>query len=294
MDILVRPCWSDRNGQPARSACALKGRSIETEHRVGSILLTYGLIFVVMALSLWAGAMFLQSYLYEAPQSEIYWRGPATALALTVFYLFWAFLDYRSPGSHNALFEFSTGTEEEFPQIWAVKKGKEILYEKHRTPAGKIEYVDPRTNKPFSRSDAEGIIEAIIVENKDKERFRFDADLTPDGKFKAQQGELAKYIEVDGRKRVMSEGTLGRLSERHWGLIFANLLLNLIHLVVWILAIWTLLRFTIGHAILISLVVWLVMTLVLPFAFRNVEVAARKAQAAKAQASFVNWSPECA
>jgi hypothetical protein len=57
-------------------------------------------------------------------------------------------------------------------------------------------------------------------------------------------------------------------------MVFANLLLNFLHLGVWFACLWLLLRFQWGHALGFAVVLWLALTLtILPMLFTKTEAA---------------------
>jgi hypothetical protein len=241
-----------------------------------SSVLIFALFFVGIAVVVFAGTLLLQGSFYSEPVNHLLWRAPAASLVLTLFFAGWCYLAYRSPGTYGTLFDF-TATEDEprFPQFWSVKRGKESLYEYSK---GYREYRDKTTHKRWSRSDSEGVVQAIIVEDKGGQKIRFEAELTPDGKFKTAAGEPVRYVEVGGRKRVMTDGDIGRVSTVHWGRIVGNISLNFLHLAFWFAALWLLLRFQWGHAFGLALVLWLIVTFaVMPMLFKRMEDTARGA-----------------
>ena len=247
------------------------------------LFLTYVLIFAALTALLWAGTLFFQGYIYSEPASQLYWRAPLASLILTLFWAFWCSLDYRSiqaepereQGRYRALFEFDADDSVQFDKFWSVKNGKEILYKKQRNAQGRVGYY--HQGKPWSRSDAEGIVEAVIVEDKDGQKSRFEAELTKDRKFKTGQGQAVRYVEVDGRHRVMTDADIGRIASTRYSLVFANIGLNLLHLVVWFLCLWLIMRFQWGHALGFALVIWLALTVVImPMIFRKTEDVARQ------------------
>ena len=248
------------------------------------LLPTLVLIFLALAVVLWAVTLFLQGYIYSEPVSQIYWRAPLAGLILTLFLAFWCYLDYHSPGRYGAILDVSTIENEDFTKFVAIKKGREILFEGTKTPRGRMEY--RAQGKPWSRSDAEGVVEAIVVEDKDHQKIRFDAELTPDGKFKAAQGKPVRYIEVDGQGRVMTDDSPGRVSVVRGGRIVGNLLLNLLLLGFWFAGLWLLLRFQWSHALGLAIVAWIVLTLiVLPALFKKTEDLAKQAPTAATTAA---------
>src|SRR5207248_582839 len=190
----------------------------------------------------------------------------------------WCFLAYRAPGNYNTLFEFTSASDQRlFPQFWAVKRGTEILYEDKTNSRGRHEYRDRKTNKVWSRSDSEGVVEAIVVEDNGA-KIRFEAELNPDRTFKAAPGEPVRYVEAGGRRRVMTDNDIGRLSTVRWGNILANLLLNFLHLVFWFAVLWLALRFQWGHALGLAAALWVVVTLtILPPLFKRMDDAGRSA-----------------
>src|SRR5262249_10789620 len=75
---------------------------------------------------------------------------------------------------------------------------------------------------------------------------------------------------------AMGENNLGQPSIFRSGRLVANLLLNFLHLAVWFLALWLLLRFQWGHALGLAIVIWLIMTLtVLPTLMSHTSEIAR-------------------
>jgi hypothetical protein len=234
-------------------------------------------LFLSIMVVVWAGTLFLQGYLYSEPVEQAYWRAPLAGLILTLFVGYWCSLDYRSPGDYNALFDFNGGREDhQFDKLWSVKKGQEILYTARTAGRGRKEYRDAG-GRLWARSDAEGIVEAVIVEDKDGQKVRFEAELTPDGKlFKMEPGQPARYVEVGGQGRVMTDDYIGYVTTRRWGLVVAYIIFNLLHLVAWFLVLWLLMRFQWSHAFGLALVMWLVMTLVLPVLFKKAEDLAKQ------------------
>jgi hypothetical protein len=243
---------------------------------VSGLFVAFLLLFLGIAIFLWAGTLFFQGYIYSEPASGLYWRAPAAGAVLALFLALWCWLDYRSPGHYNATwFEPSASDDEVFDKFWSVKGNREILYQAHKDAAGLIEYRDAR-GRPWSRSDAEGIVEAIIVEDKDGQKIRFNADLTADKKFKTALGEPVRYLEAGG-SRVMTATYIGRLPVSHWGTSLAKFLLALVHLGLWFACLWLLLQFQWGHALGLAIIVWLTITLtLLPLIFTKTEETAKQ------------------
>lgn len=241
------------------------------------LLLTFLLIFLGLATLLWAGALFFQGYIYSEPAPGLYWRAAAAAAVLTLFLAFWCFLDYRQPGRYRATWFEATATEDEvFDKFWAVKGKREILYEARKNARGQIEYSDA-ARRPWTRSDPDGIVEAILVEDKDGHKTRFNAELTEDKKFKMEPGEPVRYVEADGGGRVMTETYIGKLPVSRWGPTLAKMLLSMMHVGLWFGCLWLLLQFQWSHALGLAIVCWLVVTLtLLPIVFTTTEETAKQ------------------
>jgi hypothetical protein len=219
-----------------------------------SLVLVLLVLAVVLAVLLWVGTVWFQGYIYSEPVAQAYWRGPVAGLALTLFFALWCFLDYRSPGRFPAQFQFSASDDKQYKELWAVSQGKETHYTMRKNARGQPEYVDSEGRPWRQHADA-----VLVQEEKDGEKIRFDAERDKQGKFKVEPGRSLRYLDPAGR--VMTEQQLGRLEIPRRGLLFANLGLNLLHLGVWFLVLWLLLRFQWTHALGLAFVFWLLMTL---------------------------------
>jgi hypothetical protein len=249
------------------------------------LLFVFVVIFLASAVVLWGGTFVLQAYIYSNPSPDLYWRAPLAAAVVTAFLGFWTMLDYRRPGSFNTLFEFSARDDQAYDKFWSVKNKQEILYVSHKTGQGRTEYRDPQ-GKPWVRSDTEGLVEAIVVEEPDGRKTRFVAE-TQDGKFSAKQGEPVRYRE-EGGKRIMTDQYIGKLSATRWGLVIGNILLNFGHFIAWFVVLWLLLRFQWPHAFGLALALWAMFMFVLPALFTKAEdvAKARAVQMAQRENSF--------
>src|SRR5262249_35786812 len=181
----------------------------------------------------------------------------------------WCLLDYKATTPetteppYDVIFFFSPTDyypAKPVPRFWAVKKGQEVLYELHKAGSklGGDEYIDPKTNRPWRRETAEGLTEAIILE-EDGQKVRYNLVKPAGGKF--QQGESARYArEGGGQGWTEEEVARGQTSRFHLGLFVANILINVIHLGLWFAGMWLLLRYQWAHALLLAVIFWLVMT----------------------------------
>jgi hypothetical protein len=248
------------------------------------LILILLLVAVVLGGFLWVGSLFLQGYIYNEPATGLLWRGPAAGGILTAYLALWCILDYRATPTgaielpYDTLARFSareTFPPRPMPKFWAVKKGQEIQYVWQKpTQLGAGEYRDTMTKRPWSR-ESEGLVEAIIWE-EDGKKARFNLELPPGGKFK--EGEMARYVEDGGQRRVLTEEDVrrGQQSRFLWGRFVVNILLNVLFLVAWFLCLWLLLRFQWAHALGLAVVLWVVATLAVVPAVLDRVIAAKQ------------------
>jgi hypothetical protein len=194
----------------------------------------------------------------------------------------WCLLGYVAgdPNSqeppYDGLFNFTPRVIYPLPPFKAKRGGREIAYKRVGN-----EFVDDQ-NRPWTRGGPDGIVEAIVIE-EDGQPVVYKVELTKEGTFKADQP--ARYVEEGGRHRVLTEDEirLGQKSVFRTGRFLMNLLLNLIHLALWFVCLWLLLRFQWSHALGLAVVFWLLTTLTLvPFLLGKTQEAVRQKVAPKA------------
>jgi hypothetical protein len=235
------------------------------------LILIFLLLLLGLVALLWAGTLVIQGYFYTEPASELYWRAPAAAAALTLFLALWCLLASTDPGAYDAVFSFSSRQDSEFEQFWARKilptgrwSKEEIRFHKVvvGTQTGQrsaTEFQDDR-GRPWAPADAEGICGAVFIK-LGGERVEFRPELDEKGKFRRTEGDDSiRYTEVEG-SRFFDSNAVGTVSVYRTGLFFANLLLNLLFLGVWFACLWLLLRFQWPHALGLGLVMWLAFSL---------------------------------
>jgi hypothetical protein len=241
------------------------------------LLLALVLLLVAFVLSVlfWVGSLWFQAYIYESPSEGLAWRGPAAGAALAAFLALWCLLDYRTgfvqatvaKVPFDTWWDFTiTATYPRQPvkRFWSVKKdqeGKEKVteYVQHRTGGlgSGLQYVDPQNNNlPWSR-EGSGIVRAVILE-EDGQKVRFNAQLT-DGKFK---DEPARYVEEGGTRSITEEDVKrGQLTETYPLRLVVYLVLNVLHLGLWFVCLWLLLRYQWTHALGLGVVLFVATSL---------------------------------
>lgn len=218
------------------------------------ILLVVGFSLAVL---LAAGTLFIQGYIYSEPAGEIFWRAPAAAAVLTAFLGFWCFLNYRAadPKAKELPYETlftSAGTEDASDakaELWVERAGGRTHYRvyKYEGTPPTFEYrVEGKPLKPEDKS-----IAAVIVKEGDPKE-------SVEVRFVARHDEK-KYVE-EGGSRYMTFANFGRLYTPRPGRSTVMLIINIVHLAVWFLVVWLLLRFQWSHALGLAVVFWLAMT----------------------------------
>ncbi len=228
-----------------------------------TLLLIFVLLGFVLGVVLWFGALLIQNYFYEQVAEGLHWRAPAAGFALSFFFTFWGFLDYRYAGPRpeplpfDTLFNFSLSSETTppVPVMYAVRERStaRTRYRIQKLPGQVPNYQYVDDGNVIWPKGATRQMAAVIVPDGDQEiTFRPDPDHN-------------RWVEEGGR-RYMDYDHPGMITTSRGGLVAANLLLNALHLGVWFVCLWLLMRFQWFHALVGAGVMWLGMTfLVLPF-----------------------------
>ena len=236
------------------------------------LLTLFAILVVALAAVLWVGSIFLQGWLYSDLARHLPLRAVGGAVVLAGFHTAWCWSYQGDPGRFDTLQNFSRekldGSYDEFQSVRKVgnDEKKPAKFERKKGGRGTTDdFQAADTKKPWARSDAEGMVAAVLVQEPNKtEPTRFNAELQPDGKFPATG---LRYIEDKG-KRYMDEAAIGKVYRVRPAAILMNLLANGFHLLLWIVVIWIGMRFTVGNAVAIGLVAWgLVMVVVQPVLF---------------------------
>jgi hypothetical protein len=232
------------------------------EFAVSTMFLILLVIAFSLAVLLAAGTLFIQGYIYSAPADDIYWRAPAAAAAVTVFLGFWCFLNYRAADAkatelpYDTLFTSAATEDASYPvaELWVERAGGRTHYRRYTIP-GVITRFEYRDSGDKRLTHDKSVVVVIIKEGDPKE--------STETRFLAQT-ETSRYFE-EGGPRYMTVDNFGRIYTPRPGRSRVMLFINLVHLGVWFLVLWLLLRFQWLHALGLALVFWLAMTwLVVP------------------------------
>jgi hypothetical protein len=237
------------------------------------IVLIVGLTLLVL---LWGGGGFLQGYIYTEPSSGLFWQAPAAAVVLTLFYALWCLLDYgasRTPPGYlpyDTIFNFKaeeTRGTEPVKRLWAIreigkgasKRTEKIRYARFKeilfSGLSSYRYYQERADgaKGTEAWNGNGVVALVVVEDGQEVRY----DRVP-----SEEGQYAHYVSPDGWTiKTYESGPTEPPSMFRTGLWLLNLLLNLVHLGLWFVCLWLLMRFQWRDALWLGFVLWLAMTL---------------------------------
>jgi hypothetical protein len=235
------------------------------------------LVFLMLFLGLFAlflgGGMVAQGFLYQNPAERMPLRAAAAALLVSSFITLWVWIDSRSPGRYDTLFNFVAYTTADFNEFEAVRwsgAGGKIV----RGPDGKpvetvVKFTRPNVNArfteegsgtPFTKIGSTGasayMTAAIRVKGpKDEQPVRYNATLKEDVRTKEQvYSERPRFVEEKGSRYVEAENEsqMGKLFIPSTGTVVGALALNLLLFVVWLAAVWPVMRFSFGHALMFA------------------------------------------
>ena len=231
------------------------------------------LVFLMLTLGLFAlflgGGLVAQGYLYQQPASRLPVRAVGAAALVAGFITFWVWIDKRAPGKYDTLPTFRGESTVEFDEFEAVRwvgagtTGKlkldgagnpvESGTMKFKRPAGgKAAFTEEGTGAPFKLRGDTGpyIIGVIRVKGPDDaEPVRYAVTLKEDKTLTP----APRYVEEKG-SRYVEANQIGTLYVPSTGTVVLALLLNFLLLVVWLVAFWLVMRFSLGHSLMFSAV----------------------------------------
>lgn len=243
-----------------------------------TLILILLLTTLAIALFLYVGALYLQGLYYTQASETLFWGAPAAALGLGCFFFVWCLLVARSPGASPENIPYSTGFgfsprvdmfKEPAKEITAVKKnGDKMLYKRQRIDQTRYVYRDtlPKPG-PWNGRDVEKLtidVKGETVEFKLVPRLKDDP--YPYREFVSDTGWTIVEFE---------DGPAGPPQAILAGRFLMNVFLNLFHLGLWFMVLWTLIRFQWAHALGLAICLWLVFSLaILPMILTQAAILA--------------------
>ncbi|HET6574738.1 MAG TPA: hypothetical protein VFG68_14115 [Fimbriiglobus sp.] len=225
------------------------------------LVLTLVLGTVGLTAMFWGLALFVQGYLYNQPADKLPLRALAAGLGVAVFLTGWTYLNTRAShvNKYGALHEFSATTQKPVDEFEAVRrlaikdeKGqpKEVTVPFKWEPGGPGggRFVEAATGKEFQVNTANYMTVALLVPEAGG-KARFNAKLK-DGVY-AREGDNIRFEEQGGVRYIetSTSNNLRHMEVPSTGGFAVAVAINVLHYVVWFLAFWLGLRFTVGHAL---------------------------------------------
>jgi len=247
--------------------------------------LVLAVVCVALMVVLFVGSMFLQGYIYTEPSPQMWWAAPAAGAVLGLFFAVWCYAVASSTDArpkdipYDTFFNFRTHVDmvkDPVTVIWAVKKnGEKVKYARFREAQDRYSYKDTSSVQRPWRST--GVV-AIELEH-DGEKYRFE-------EANAESGSYQEFVNDKGwTMKVFESGPTGQPRKFRATRVLANLFFNFMHLALWFVCLWLLIRFQWSHALGLAICMWLLFTLaILPM---MLDYAARVAVAR--QATTTTW-----
>lgn len=234
-----------------------------------TLVLILVIVGIVLGVSLFVGALFVQGYIYTEPSPAIRWGAPIAAAVLFFFYSAWCLaVAFSAPSQDESLYhivwQFSP-TASEFPspvkEVWAVRKGgktERYVLKKFVVFKGRArdEYRSAETDRPWNSAG----VEEIIIRPAEGP----DIHYTPVAEADRPRGAYRQFVSKDGWLITESEtGPSVNPQKTRMGRVVLFLFLHALHLSLWFACLWLLLRFQWGHALSGAFVLSIVCALVL-------------------------------
>lgn len=235
------------------------------------------LVFLMLALGLFAlflgGGLVAQGYLYQEPADRLPIRAAVGALVVAGYVTFWVALDQKRPGRYDTFFNFMPYSTVEFDEFEAVRWSGtggvlrldatgapvESVVRFRRPPGGTaLQFAAEGTGEKFelrgsSAAGGQFMTGAIRVKGPtDPEPVRYNAALVESAAAKTKTyAKDRKFVEEKG-SRYVEAAQPGTLFVPSTGAVVTALLINFGLLVVWVVALWPVLKFTFAHALLLA------------------------------------------
>lgn len=224
------------------------------------LLIILAILTAVVAAVLWLVSLLLQGWLYNDLAPRLPLRALAGGFVLALFLTGWCAVYKADPGRFDTLFNFKTeALDQTATEVQSVRKvgpdeKKPVKYVKGGVAGA--EFVSADGQKVWKRSDADGMVVALLIPEKGKDPpTRFNAKLQPDGSFPAGR---VRFVEDKGSRYTDEGPTLGQVYRVRSFAVLGNLFANLLHAALWAVVLWFGMRFAVGHAIGLGLGLWAV------------------------------------
>lgn len=235
------------------------------------------LVFVMVLLGLFAiflgGGWVAQGYFYQAPADRFVLRSLLAAVLVATFITLWVAIDRRAPGRYDTFFNFTPYTTMEvhdFEAIrWVAVRGElkldsagnpmETTVRFQRSLGGKgSQFLEEGTGNPFTlqgatSSGTQYLTAALRIRGPhDPEPVRYNArfkDGTP--KTRPEYAPERRFVEEKG-SRYVEMHKLDTVFVPSRAAVALALLINFAFVMVWLVAFWPILRFSLAHALIFT------------------------------------------
>ena len=224
-----------------------------------TLVLTLVLSAVALTALCWGLALTLQGQLYNQPADQLPQRAAVAGLAVACMLTGWTYLNTRAShkDKYGTLFEFTPSTTKEVDEFDAVRrllikdeKGQpkeETHAFKWHAAGGQGRFLEVGTGREFKLNTASYMTVAVEVPDGDG-KARFTARLEGGG---YARGDERRFDEEGGPRSIDGKDPR-RMAVPSTGALVAAVAVNVGHFVVWFLAFWVVLRFNVGHALLLT------------------------------------------
>jgi hypothetical protein len=229
------------------------------------LIITFAVLVIAAFAVLLGLSLFLQAYLYNAPADKIYLRALVGGFTIALFLTGWTYMNTRADreNKYGAIHEFKpTGTTDvtKFEAIRRNRNKAETTVPYSKT-LGEKEFRSELDKSPFRVNTSDYITVAFLIKEEGKaEATRFDAALESELLYDSKLEK--KTFREKGGPRYIEEDGIGQIVAPSGGVIFLALLINLLHLVVWFVVFWFVMKFTWPHGLGLAMVLGVVITLI--------------------------------
>ncbi len=246
--------------------------------------LVFTLIGTTVALTaLFLGlAVLLQGYLYSEPADKLPLRAIVAGLLVALVMTGWTYANTRAshkdkygviheatPGEQHTLSEFEAVRRYKIKQLDGSWKEETIKFT--RSPSSNTFYEVGTSDKPFEVSKAGYVYPALIVKDGE-EKVRLETVVTEAWTYESPE----KFYREPNGKRYL-EGTDPRFLVIPSAGAYTNMvLLNVGLIVVWFVAFWPVMRFSVGHSLgLMAVFAGVSLFVVMPLLFNSNSIVAK-------------------
>ena len=230
-----------------------------------TLLLTLVLVTASLTALFWAMSLILQPYLYSEPADRLGLRALVGGLILGVYLTGWAYINTRAShhGKYDTLLEFTptdTRTIDEFEAVHRLNRKADdgtwveenVAFVRQPGVTGRfVEAGDPTQTFQVngSRGGVQFMTVALMVGGPDGgDPARFDANLSDDGATYRTRSEDVVFTQVGGSRYVESR-VPGVVYAPSLLAVIIAILLNVIHLLLWFVVFWPVMRYSSGAAL---------------------------------------------